>query len=1148
MAVSGEGASDSSRAPKCPQCGGKTDVQKAKSGPNSGQFFWGCTRFPKCRGLVTFNESSDLTEPATPKSAVSSTDQQGTLERYVLDEFVHMSRKGFGKVKQVRDEEVEVEFFHSSGPDGRFVEWIPENRITGRKPPEGQNCRYRLESRWHAGRILSVAGNRVSVRPTGELRAIQLSPRDVFILALGHLPNPIDSISDGVLESPLQAVARAEWTEILCKLRGACRGMAGLASSRIALHRHQAEIASRVLRDPVQRYLLADEVGLGKTIEAGIVLRQFLLDDPDATACVIAPEALLDQWQCELREKFGVGDFGANRVRLWSHDSNTWDLDQTGLCIVDEAHHLASGAMDDESPTSPHYQALRNLTGKSERLLLLSATPLLHNEEAFLGMLHLIDPTLYPLSDIEGFKLRIDQKKEFAFRFQAFEPSAADYVLEEHAEAFVALLPHDGTLEQLTTQLNQRIGSGDSEGPEFDTLVRRIRVHLGETYRLHRRVLRTRRDSPIAIGFPVRGRQQAEVSVVIPPGLDNLIAWTEDWFDLVSGRMVNGTLRPDEGRLLTGLFDRMYLDPVVSTAFIDSWLDGTNEECAYLSDVECISIDHWRPSDSEERLLRDLRDIIGAHSSEDWARSVCEQVLEMPFGTVVFTGYPCATESLYASLVGHCGSGEVGIYNDPRQERDTKYLEKFVTGKLRYIVCGPVAEEGRNMQCASAMFHAHLPWNPNRLEQRIGRIDRFGMGGEVPSRVAIAPDSLNDHWYRFLRDGFGVFGSSIAALQHVIDGATVRAIDDLVALGPESWVDSASRLSEELRQERLEIMQLENLESIEDESPLTRTLFNDLQEVESNERTIQKSIEDWLCGSPGSGGGLGLRLNAELEQADIRSYNFERGGDLAIPKEVLIEYIGGHLGKRCTAFRQTAANETSDLQFLRPGGAFFEGIRNLTESDALGQSFGYWRRAPYDDPRLVLVVNYRIEAMAGPAMSILRDRGHHVPHATLQRVLDGFFAPITLRVLLDETGLPVDDAVLARVAVPFNRRSDVPIASGYIQDIEESLDITWSEMWDRVGSLALGLATKEARLVERQADALEMSERHWEDSLSKSDLRLKTESSDHHRRQLKSDVVQTEEMQTAVRLSILGVTPIPESVGIVMLSRDRPEELWGHRG
>ena len=85
--------------------------------------------------------------------------------------------------------------------------------------------------------------------------------------------------------------------------RAACGSAFTLLSSGVEIFRHQVHAAMTVISDPVQRYLLADEVGLGKTIEAGFVIRQVLLDEPMSRIVVIAPDALRRQWQDELLEQ-----------------------------------------------------------------------------------------------------------------------------------------------------------------------------------------------------------------------------------------------------------------------------------------------------------------------------------------------------------------------------------------------------------------------------------------------------------------------------------------------------------------------------------------------------------------------------------------------------------------------------------------------------------------------------------------------------------------------------------------------------------------------------------------------------------------------------------------------------------------------------
>ncbi|NJL11517.1 MAG: DEAD/DEAH box helicase [Calothrix sp. SM1_7_51] len=85
--------------------------------------------------------------------------------------------------------------------------------------------------------------------------------------------------------------------------------MTGVLSANIQLLPHQVEVVRRVLSDPIQRYLLADEVGLGKTIEAGAIIRQYFLDNPSGDVLVLAPQYLLEQWRLEMETKFYISQF-----------------------------------------------------------------------------------------------------------------------------------------------------------------------------------------------------------------------------------------------------------------------------------------------------------------------------------------------------------------------------------------------------------------------------------------------------------------------------------------------------------------------------------------------------------------------------------------------------------------------------------------------------------------------------------------------------------------------------------------------------------------------------------------------------------------------------------------------------------------------
>src|SRR5262249_16436992 len=164
---------------------------------------------------------------------------------------------------------------------------------------------------WQAGRI----GQRDNTDKTYEVnfpnnRAWYVREREIYVRCDLPGDDPIETLVLRSHETPFFHDRRFAFVECLSEQRAVAHGMTGLLSSNITLYPHQAEVVRRVLEDPVQRYLLADEVGLGKTIEAGVILRQYLLDEPRKKAVVLAPKPLVEQWKSELEEKFRVSDFG----------------------------------------------------------------------------------------------------------------------------------------------------------------------------------------------------------------------------------------------------------------------------------------------------------------------------------------------------------------------------------------------------------------------------------------------------------------------------------------------------------------------------------------------------------------------------------------------------------------------------------------------------------------------------------------------------------------------------------------------------------------------------------------------------------------------------------------------------------------------
>ncbi len=255
--------------------------------------------------------------------------------------------------------------------------------------------------------------------------------------------NPID-LAEGGLSSFLQLnqpgerllnaqIDRNKWFNLRCRTRDIANHLQqsavfGLAGSRTSLIAHQLYIAHEVSRRYAPRVLLADEVGLGKTIEAGLILHQQLLLERARRVLIVVPESLIHQWLVEMLRRFNLmfSIFDQARLDDFEQDASEYDdtenpfhdeqlvlctlehlvkhprqalLAQAGdwdLLVVDEAHHL----LWTPEAASSEYQLIENLAQNTAGLLLLTATPEQLGKESHFARLRLLDPDRFSKLDL----------------------------------------------------------------------------------------------------------------------------------------------------------------------------------------------------------------------------------------------------------------------------------------------------------------------------------------------------------------------------------------------------------------------------------------------------------------------------------------------------------------------------------------------------------------------------------------------------------------------------------------------------------------------------------------------------------------------------------------------------------------------------
>ena len=266
----------------CPLCGSPMVMKSASRGPNAGQAFWGCSKFPRCRGSRDADGNAPQPRQPRKKAAVSPAPVAGRRTKSLRRGDLLLSsdnRFGPGKLVAREGDRLVLEFFDSPGqaPSDRYREAVSRASLTRlRLSPELRVYWQDVNHRWRSGRIIEAnEHNDIYVR--GHEWEGFVPEERLHVRWDKPLADPVGFAEAGLLESPMLAELRLPFLRSILEQRSATHGMRAALSSCIELHRHQVETAWRVLQDPVQRYLLADEVGLGKTIEAGIVIRQAAL-------------------------------------------------------------------------------------------------------------------------------------------------------------------------------------------------------------------------------------------------------------------------------------------------------------------------------------------------------------------------------------------------------------------------------------------------------------------------------------------------------------------------------------------------------------------------------------------------------------------------------------------------------------------------------------------------------------------------------------------------------------------------------------------------------------------------------------------------------------------------------------------------------
>lgn len=448
---------------------------------------------------------------------------------------------------------------------------------------------------------------------------------------------------------------------------------------------HQIASAKRVLHDMQGRAILADEVGLGKTIEAGLILKEYMIRGLVKKALILVPASLVVQWQKELISKFSIPAIAQKKEYMWTnsdiliasmdtakrspHREHILNQDYD-LLIVDEAHKL-------KNPNTRNYEFIKEINKKF--CLLLTATPIQNQISELYNLITLLKPG--------------------------------------------------------------HLGS---------------KVNFEERFVVHKREAKNNSLLKIKLDKIMIRNKKSETTVQLPPR--NVITTKVD----------------------LSQHERLFYDAVTSLSKELYHLDRKKntlpmitlqrEVCSSKDATYASLLNMYKNTQNNDKLRTKIETILQIGNQIDThskAKKTIELIQQFDDKAIIFTEYRATMNFLQHTL------HENGITSIPfqggfgRNKKD--WMRELFEKKAQVLVATEAGGEGINLQFCNRIINYDLPWNPMKIEQRIGRVHRIGQEREVYIYNLSTTNTIEEHILKLLYEKIGLFEMVIGELEDILE-------------------------------------------------------------------------------------------------------------------------------------------------------------------------------------------------------------------------------------------------------------------------------------------------------------------------------------------------------------------------------------------
>ncbi len=608
------------------------------------------------------------------------------------------------------------------------------------------------------------------------------------------------------------------------ELENMTNDLVSLGESRVDIKPHQVSVVHRVISNYPHRFLLCDEVGLGKTIEAGMILKELRARGAAARTLVIAPPNLLRQWQFELKSKFNESFSIINRDTVkylqstQSDDSNPFEVYGsvivssawiTGakwaklaaeapwdMVIVDEAHHARVRGSGRSRRETQLYKTVRTLAApdafSKRAALFLTATPMQLDSGELYSLIELLDPALFPTEEhfdihragVPGLSRLVHDLTQHGFPLPNAEPDdviarVAEWLDLDEVEAERRLTAGDESIAQLCEDLSARHLLSEVlirnrkkiVGGFMPRQAHRWEVELSEPERIALDAVENYVRDGYAKAAMTEDRSVGFLMVIFQKLMASSIRALRTSLERRRVKLESSALAPALSKRTKAQLDELEIrldDDEFVGALLDEIATARKVEAAELETL--VALLDAVPTDSKG-------DAFVAHLLELQRHDPAAKVL-------LFTEFRETQEYLRERL--EAVGWDVQLFHGQlKPEAKDAAVDAFKAATGPSILLSTEAGgEGRNFQFCHLLVNYDLPWNPMRIEQRIGRVDRIGQDHTVQVFNFWVKGTIEERVLDVLERRINVFEDTVGGLDPIL-GDAERDLTRILQLGGE---------------------------------------------------------------------------------------------------------------------------------------------------------------------------------------------------------------------------------------------------------------------------------------------------------------------------------------------------------------------------